>query len=34
MVWAEVPAMTLFPPIPVPLETYAAQFDDLFSRAS
>ena len=26
--------MTLFPPIPVPLETYAAQFDDLFSRAS
>src|SRR5215212_2434894 len=34
MVWAEVPAMTLFPPIPAPLETYAAQFDDLFSRAS
>lgn len=26
--------MTPFPPIPVPLETYAAQFDDLFSRPS
>jgi SRSO17 transposase len=24
--------MPAFPPIPVPLETYAAQFDDLFSR--
>ena len=26
--------MTLFPPIPDPLEAYAAQFDDLFSRAN
>lgn len=26
--------MTSFPPIPEPLEAYAAQFDDLFSRAS
>ena len=26
--------MTPFPPIPAPLETYAAQFDDLFSRAN
>jgi len=26
--------MTPFPPIPHPLETYAAQFDDLFSRPS
>ena len=26
--------MTPFPPIPDPLETYAAQFDDLFPRAS
>ena len=26
--------MTPFPPIPVPLEAYAAQFDDLFGRAS
>jgi hypothetical protein len=26
--------MTRFPPIPDPLEAYAAQFDDLFSRAS
>ena len=26
--------MPLFPPIPAPLETYAAQFDDLFPRAS
>jgi hypothetical protein len=26
--------MTPFPPIPAPLETYAAQFDDLFPRAS
>ena len=25
--------MTSFPPIPVPLETSAAQFDDLFPRA-
>jgi SRSO17 transposase len=31
---AEVPAMPAFPPIPEPLETYAAQFDALFSRAS
>lgn len=30
---AEVTAMPAFPPIPDPLETYAAQFDDLFSRA-
>ncbi len=26
--------MTPFPPIPAPLETYAAQFDELFTRAS
>jgi SRSO17 transposase len=26
--------MPAFPPIPVPLETYAAQFDDLFTRPS
>ena len=26
--------MAAFPPIPLPLETYAARFDDLFSRAS
>src|SRR5262249_49265830 len=26
--------MSAFPPIPVPLETYAAQFDDRFTRAS
>lgn len=26
--------MPTFPPIPTPLETYAAQFDDLFSRPS
>lgn len=26
--------MTSFPPIPAPLEAYATQFDDLFSRAS
>jgi SRSO17 transposase len=26
--------MSAFPPIPVPLEAYAAQFDDLFTRAS
>ena len=26
--------MTPFPPIPDPLEAYAAQFDDLFSRAN
>jgi SRSO17 transposase len=26
--------MSPFPPIPAPLETYAAQFDDLFTRAS
>ena len=26
--------MTPFPPIPVPLETYAAQFDDLLTRSS
>jgi hypothetical protein len=26
--------MPAFPPIPVPLETYAAQFDELFSRPS
>ncbi len=32
MLWAEVPAMTPIPPIPDPLEGYAAQFDDLFSR--
>ena len=31
---AEVPAMLLSPPIPQPLEAYAAQFDDLFPRAS
>jgi SRSO17 transposase len=30
---AEVSAMPAFPPIPAPLEAYAAQFDDLFSRA-
>jgi SRSO17 transposase len=30
----EVPAMMSFPPIPEPLETYAAPFDDLFPRAS
>lgn len=29
----EVPAMPAFPPIPDPLEAYAAQFDDLFNRA-
>jgi hypothetical protein len=29
-----VPAMTAFPPIPAPLEGYAAQFDALFSRAN
>jgi SRSO17 transposase len=34
MLWAEVPAMTPFPPIPDPLEQYAARFDALFSRAS
>jgi SRSO17 transposase len=34
MVGAEVPAMPVFPPIPVPLDRYAAQFDDLFTRAS
>src|SRR6187401_258049 len=34
MLGAEVAAMTPFPPIPVPLETYAAHFDDLFSRAT
>jgi hypothetical protein len=28
----EVPAMPTFPPIPEPLETYAAHFDDLVSR--
>jgi len=28
----EVPAMTPFPPIPEPLDRYAAQFDDLFTR--
>lgn len=32
MLWAEVPTMPPFPPIPVPLESYAAQFDDLFTR--
>ena len=26
--------MPPFPPIPDPLETYAAQFDDLFTRAN
>jgi SRSO17 transposase len=26
--------MIVFPPLPVPLETFAAQFDDLFTRAS
>ena len=30
----EAPAMPAFPPIPDPLEVYAAQFDDLFSRPS
>jgi hypothetical protein len=34
MLWAEVPTMPLFPPIPEPLEAYAAHFDDLFTRAS
>jgi SRSO17 transposase len=34
MLWAEVPAMSPFPPIPEPLEAYATQFDDLFSRAN
>jgi SRSO17 transposase len=34
MLWVEVPAMSSFPPIPAPLEDYAAQFGDLFSRAS
>jgi SRSO17 transposase len=30
---AEVPAMTVLPPLPRPLEAYCAQFDDLFSRS-
>ena len=30
----EVLAMTASPPIPDPLAAYAAQFDDLFSRAT
>src|SRR5215212_9389561 len=34
MLWAEVPTMPLVPPIPEPLEAYAAHFDDLFTRAS
>jgi SRSO17 transposase len=34
MLGAEVPAMTAFPPIPEPLERYAAQFDDVFTRAN
>jgi hypothetical protein len=29
---AAVPAVPAFPPIPESLETYAAHFDDLFSR--
>lgn len=33
MLGVEVPAMPTFPPIPDPLEQYAAQFDDLFCRA-
>ena len=32
MLGVEVPAMPAFPPIPDPLEAYAALFDDLFSR--
>jgi SRSO17 transposase len=30
--WVEVPTMSPFPPMPVPLDRYAAQFDDLFTR--
>src|SRR5687768_3250044 len=31
---AEAPAMITVPPIPEPLDAYAARFDDLFSRAN
>ena len=34
MLSAEVLAITPFPPIPDPLDRYAAQFDDLFTRAN
>jgi SRSO17 transposase len=34
MLWTEVTPMTLCPPIPDPLDAYATQFDDLFSRSS
>ena len=30
----EVSGMLVFPPIPDPLDAYAAQFDDLFTRAN
>jgi SRSO17 transposase len=34
MLGVEVPAMPPFPPIPDPLEAYAAQFDGLFTRTN